>query len=74
MKKLVNKYVLIMLGMILVVGMGVIENVHENQMAAEAEAKAAAVQQQKVIYQGNQAKANTDWKLNHHGEIPAYKD
>nr|DAK38586.1 MAG TPA: hypothetical protein [Caudoviricetes sp.] len=74
MKKLVNKYVLIMLGMILVVGMGVIENVHENQMAAEAEAKAAAVQQQKVIDQGNQAKANTDWKLNHHGEIPAYKD
>jgi hypothetical protein len=43
-------------------------------MAAEAEAKAAAVQQQKVIDQGNQAKANTDWKLNHHGEIPAYKD
>lgn len=74
MKKLVSKYVLIMLGMILVVGMGVIENVHENQMAAEAEAKAAAVQQQKVIDQGNQAKANTDWKLNHHGEIPAYKD
>lgn len=74
MKKMVNKYVLIMLGMILVVGMGVIENVHENQMAAEAEAKAAAVQQQKVIDQGNQAKANTDWKLNHHGEIPAYKD
>lgn len=74
MKKLANKYVLIMLGMILVVGMGVIENVHENQMAAEAEAKAAAVQQQKVIDQGNQAKANTDWKLNHHGEIPAYKD
>ena len=74
MKKLVNKYVLIMLGMILVVGMGVIENVHQNQMAAEAEAKAAAVQQQKVIDQGNQAKANTDWKLNHHGEIPAYKD
>lgn len=74
MRKLVNKYVLIMIGMILVVGMGVIENVHENQMAAEAEAKAAAVQQQKVIDQGNQAKANTDWKLNHHGEIPAYKD
>lgn len=74
MKTLLNKYVLIMLGMILVVGMGVIENVHENQMAAEAEAKAAAVQQQKVIDQGNKAKANTDWKLNHHGEIPAYKD
>lgn len=74
MKALVNKYVLIMLGMVLVIGIGVVENVHENQMAAEAEAKAAAVQQQKVIDQGNQAKANTDWKLNHHGEIPAYKD
>ena len=74
MKALVNKYVLIMLGMVLVIGIGVVENVHENQIAAEAEAKAAAVQQQKVIDQGNQAKANTDWKLNHHGEIPAYKD
>ena len=74
MKKLVNKYILIRVGMVLIIGMGVIENVHENQMAAEAEAKAAAVQQQKVIDQGNQAKANTDWKLNHHGEIPAYKD
>lgn len=74
MKALVNKYVLIMLGMVLVIGIGVVENVHENQMAAEAEAKAAAIQQQKVIDQGNQAKTNTDWKLNHHGEIPAYKD
>ena len=74
MKALVNKYVLIMLGMVLVIGIGVVENVHENQIAAEAEAKAAAVQQQKVIDQGNQAKANTDWKLNHHGTIPSYKD
>lgn len=72
MKALINKYTLIMIGMILVVAMGVVQNIHENQMAAEA--KAAAVQQQKVIDQGNQAKANTDWKLNHHGEIPAYKD
>lgn len=75
MKALINKYTLIMIGMALVVAMGVVvQNIHENQMAAEAEAKAAAVQQQKVIDQGNQAKANTDWKLNHHGEIPAYKD
>lgn len=74
MKALINKYTLIMFGMILIIGMGVVQNIHENQMAAEAEAKAAAVQQQKVIDQGNQAKANTDWKLNHHGEIPAYKD
>ena len=74
MKALINKYTLIMIGMVLVVAMGVVQNIHENQMAAEAEAKTAAVQQQKVIDQGNQAKANTDWKLNHHGEIPAYKD
>lgn len=74
MKALINKYVLIMFGMVLVIGIGVVENVHENQMAAEAEAKAAAVQQQKVIDQGNKAKANTDWKLNHHGTIPSYKD
>lgn len=74
MKALINKYTLIMIGMVLVVAIGVVHNMHENQMAAEAEAKAAAVQQQKVIDQGNQAKYNTDWKLNHHGEIPAYKD
>ena len=72
MKALINKYTLIMIGMVLVVAIGVVQNMHENQMAVEA--KAAAVQQQKVIDQGNQAKANTDWKLNHHGEIPAYKD
>lgn len=74
MKALINKYVLIMVGMILVVGIGVVQNMHENQMAAEAEAKAAAVQQQKITQQGQQAKYNTEWKLNHHGEIPAYKD
>mgnify|MGYP000075111374 FL=1 len=74
MKKLVNKYTLMMLGMVLIIGMGLVQNIHENQMAAEAEAKAAAVQQQKVIEQGNQAKANTKWKITHHGEIPAYKD
>ena len=74
MKKLVNKYTLMMLGMVLIIGMGLVQNIHENQMAAEAEAKAAAVQQQKVIEQGNQAKANTEWKITHHGEIPAYKD
>ena len=74
MKKYINSYVLMMIGMVLVIAIGVVQNMHENQMAAEAEAKAAAVQQQKVIDQGNQAKVNTDWKLNHHGEIPAYKD
>lgn len=71
MKKLINKYTLIMLGMLVIVGMGVVENVHENRMAEEA----AIQQQQKIVQQGQQAKANTQWKLDHHnGEIPAYKD
>ena len=64
------KAILIMIGMVLVVATGVVQNMHENQMVKEAE----MVQQQKVINQGNQAKYNTEWKLNHHGEIPAYKD
>lgn len=64
------KAILIMIGMVLVVATGFVQTMHENQMVKEAE----MVQQQKVIDQGNQAKANTDWKLNHHGEIPAYKD
>lgn len=74
MRKYVNSYVLMMLGMILVVAMGLVQNIHENQMAAEAEAKAAAVQQQQIVEQGQKAKALTQWKLDHHGEIPAYKD
>lgn len=70
MKALVNKYVLIMLGMVLVIGMGVVENIHENKMAEEA-----AIQQQKVVVeQGQKAKANTQWKIDHHGTIPSYKD
>lgn len=74
MKKYINSYVLMMIGMILVVGIGVVQNMHENQMAVEAEAKAAAVQQQQIVEQGQQAKYNTEWKITHHGEIPAYKD
>lgn len=71
MKALVNRYVLIMLGMVLIIGMGVVENIHENQMAEEK----AAIQYQQQVDQGNQAKANTQWKLDHHnGTIPAYKD
>lgn len=70
MKSLINKYTLIMLGMVLIVGMGVIENIHENKMAEEA----AIQQQQKIVQQGQQAKYNTEWKITHHGEIPAYKD
>ena len=74
MKKYLNSYILMMLGMILVVAMGLVQNIHENQMAAEAEAKAAAVQQQQIVEQGQKAKALTQWKIDHHGEIPAYKD
>lgn len=70
MKALINKYTLIMLGMVLIVAMGVVENIHENKMAEEA----AIQQQQKIVQQGNQAKANTEWKLNHYGTIPSYKD
>lgn len=69
--KLFNKYVLIMVGMVLIIGMGVVENIHENKMAEEA-----VIQQQKVVVeQGQKAKALTQWKLDHHnGEIPAFKD
>lgn len=68
--KLFNKYILIMVCMVLIIGMGVVENIHENKMAEEA-----AIQQQKVVVeQGQKAKALTQWKLDHHGEIPAYKD
>ena len=70
MKKYINRYILIMIGMILVVAMGVVENIHENKMAEEA----AIQQQQKIVQQGNQAKANTQWKIDHHGTIPSYKD
>lgn len=70
MKALINKYTLIMLGMVLIVGMGIIENIHENKMAEEA----AIQQQQKIVQQGQQAKYNTQWKIDHHGTIPSYKD
>jgi hypothetical protein len=60
-----------MIGMLVIIAMGVIQTAHENQMAEEK----AAVQQQQVIEQGKKAKANTQWKLDHHnGTIPAYKD
>lgn len=64
------KAILIMIGMVLVVATGVVQNMHENQMDREAE----MVQQQKIVQQGQQAKYNTQWKIDHHGEIPAYKD
>lgn len=73
-KELINKYTLIMIGMILVVAMGIIQNMVENKMAAEEEAKNAAAVQTKIVQQGQQAKQNTEWKLSHHGTIPAFKD
>lgn len=65
------KAILIMIGMVLVVATGVVQNMHENQMVKEAE-----IQQQKIVVeQGQKAKQNTQWKLDHHNEtIPAYKD
>lgn len=74
MKKYINKYVLMMIGMVLIIAMGVIQNIHEDQMSKEAEAKAAAVQQQQIVEQGQKAKTNTQWKIDHHGTIPAFKD
>lgn len=71
MKALINKYTMIMLGMILIIAMGVVQNIHENQMVQEAE----MIQHQKTVEQGQKAKQNTQWKLDHHnGTIPAYKD
>lgn len=65
------KAILIMIGMVLIIGMGVVQNIHENKMAEEK----AAIQQQQIIDQGKKAKENTQWKLDHHnGTIPAYKD
>ena len=70
MKKYINKYVLFMIGMVIIILMGVVQTAHENQRAEEA----AIQQQQKVVQQGQQAKQNTEWKIEHHGTIPAYKD
>lgn len=70
MRKYVNKYVLLMIGMLLIIAMGVIQTAHEEQMAAEK----AAVQQQQIVEQGKKAKQNMQWKIDHYGTIPAYKD
>lgn len=67
------KAILVMIGMVLVIiATGFVQTMHENQMVRDAEIQ----QQQKIVDQGgNKAKANTQWKLDHHnGEIPAYKD
>ena len=61
-----DKYVVVMLLMVItmVIGYKVSEYQHQQQVI-----------QQKVYEQGQKAKFNTQWKLDHHnGEIPAYKD
>ena len=70
MKKYINKSILMMIGMILIILMGVIQTAHENQMAEEK----AAIQHQQQVEQGQKAKANTQWKIDRYGTIPAYKD
>lgn len=70
MKKYVNKSILFMIGMVIIILMGVVQTAHENQMAEEK----AAIQKEVQIEQGQKAKANTEWKINHYGTIPAYKD
>ena len=70
MKKYINKSILMMIGMLVIIAMGLIQTAHENQMAEEK----AAIQKQVQIEQGKKAKENTEWKINHHGTIPAYKD
>ena len=60
-----DKYVLVMIMMVITmfIGYKVSDYQHEQQ-----------VQQQKVLEQGQKAKFNTQWKLDHYGTIPAYKD
>ena len=61
-----DKYVLIMLAMVVTMFIGYKVSDYQHQQA---------VQQQKIIHeQGQKAKANTEWKINHYGTIPAYKD
>lgn len=60
-----DKYVIAML--LIIVGMFVGYKVSEYQQEQ-------MIQHQKVVEQGQKAKAMTQWKLDHYGTIPAYKD
>ena len=60
-----DKYVIAMI--LIIVGMFVGYKVSEYQQAQQ-------IQHQKVVEQGQKAKAMTQWKLDHYGTIPAYKD
>lgn len=60
-----DKYVLAMI--LIIVGMFVGYKVSEYQQQVQ-------VQHQKTVEQGQKAKALTQWKLDHYGTVPAYKD
>lgn len=60
-----DKYVLAMI--LIIVGMFVGYKVSEYQQQVQ-------VQHQKTVEQDQKAKALTQWKLDHYGTIPAYKD
>lgn len=60
-----DKYVLAMI--LIIVGMFVGYKVSEYQQQVQ-------VQHQKTVEQGQKAKALTQWKLDHYGTIPAYRD
>ncbi len=60
-----DKYVLVMIA--IVVSMFVGYKVSEYQQMQQ-------VQHQKTVEQGQKAKALTQWKIDHYGTIPAYKD
>lgn len=60
-----DKYILVMI--LMVISMLVGYKVSEYQQMQQA-------QHQKIVEQGQKAKALTQWKLDHYGTIPAYKD
>lgn len=60
-----DKYILVMI--LMVISMLVGYKVSEYQQMQQA-------QHQKIVEQGQKAKAMTQWKLDHYGTIPAYKD
>ena len=60
-----DKYIWVMI--MIVVSMFIGYKVSEYNQAQQ-------IQHQKTVEQGQKAKALTQWKLDHYGEIPAYKD
>lgn len=60
-----DKYIWVMI--LMVISMLVGYKVSEYQQMQQA-------QHQKIVEQGQKAKTLTQWKLDHYGTIPAYKD